>query len=216
MFDLGKNIRKFRKDNHLTQAELGGKLGVSSQVVSNWERGYSTGISPDMIKKMAALFYVPVDVLIGDDMTNASDKELNTFTIESDLPEKLKDLLASKKMDTEMLSEKTGISEERLDAYIYSRKQPFAEDLIKISMYFDVSVDWLLGLSKQQSISADEENLLYYYALMDDDCKKLLTSEAYLLYVKGISAVAAPEYGRYLDKEKKSYPSSGTEGKRMA
>ena len=193
MFDLGKNIRKFRKDHHLTQSELGEKLGVSAQVISNWERGYSTGIGPDMIKKMSELFYVPVAVLIGDEMTDASNKDLNTFTIESDLPEKLKNLLSAHKMDTEMLSEKTGISEERLDAYIYSRKQPFAEDLIKLSYFFNVSVDWMLGLSKHQSISAEEENLLYYYSQMSDDCRKLIQSEAYLLFVKGINGVAAPK-----------------------
>lgn len=212
MFDLGKNIRNLRKDSHLTQEELGKKVGLSKQVISNIERGYTTSIDPQTMKMIADVFQVPIEAVIGEGKVNTTDKDLATFVYENAFPEKLKDMMASKLIDSEMLSDKTGISEERIDAYLYSRKQPFAEDLIKLSEFFEVSIDYLLDVSRRKSISADEENLLHYYNMMNDECKKLLSSEAYLLYVKGISGVAAPEYGKYLDEEKKLYPSSGTGG----
>lgn len=34
---VGKNIRKFRKLNKLTQEELANKLGVSDKTISSWE-----------------------------------------------------------------------------------------------------------------------------------------------------------------------------------
>ena len=39
---LGKRIKELRKQNHLTQSELGSKLGVIKQTVSSWENGVSS------------------------------------------------------------------------------------------------------------------------------------------------------------------------------
>ena len=212
MFKFGDRLRQLRKDSHYSQAELGEKIGVSGQVISNWERGYSECNDVEAIIKLAQIFNVPVEGLIGFGKFDPGDDDYSRFVYDNSFPEKLKALLKEKQMDTYMLADKTGISESRLDEYIYQRRQPIAVDLIKISGFFDVSIDWLLDTSRRKNLSEDEENLLLYYSLMSDECKKLLTSEAYLLYVKGISGVAAPEYGRYFDSEKKSHPSNGTGG----
>jgi transcriptional regulator with XRE-family HTH domain len=39
-FDIGRNIRKLRKDKGLSQAELARKTGVSQKVISAYERNY--------------------------------------------------------------------------------------------------------------------------------------------------------------------------------
>lgn len=41
MSDVSKNIRRFRKQNHLTQEELAARLNVTRQTVSNWEMSVS-------------------------------------------------------------------------------------------------------------------------------------------------------------------------------
>lgn len=51
---IGKIIREYRKAAHLTQAELGEKVYKSAQVISNWERGYTTGITPDDLTKISS------------------------------------------------------------------------------------------------------------------------------------------------------------------
>lgn len=38
---LGERIAKARKVKKMSQAELAQKLGITNQVISNWERGYS-------------------------------------------------------------------------------------------------------------------------------------------------------------------------------
>jgi len=64
--NIGDRIRKKRKEKNLTQSELGKLVNVSSQVISNWERGY-TGLSHDDIAKLAIALDVSTDFLLGND-----------------------------------------------------------------------------------------------------------------------------------------------------
>lgn len=61
---LSENIRKFRKNSHITQEQLAEALGVTVAAVSKWEVGTST---PDilLIMEMADFFEISVDVLLG-------------------------------------------------------------------------------------------------------------------------------------------------------
>ena len=55
----GAVIRQLRENNHLTQSELAGKLGVSDKTVSKWEtaKGY-----PDisLLEPLAQIFRVSI------------------------------------------------------------------------------------------------------------------------------------------------------------
>lgn len=77
----------------------------------------------------------------------------------------------------------------------------------------NVSTDYLLNISSRKRISSQEESLLQKFNRCDEDSQQYLLAKAGVLCVEGISAVAAGEYGKYADEEKKSFPSSGTEGK---
>ena len=62
---IGDRIKERRKYLGLTQIELGQRIHKSSQVVSNWERGYTTGISAEDLQLLAhalatdITFFVP-------------------------------------------------------------------------------------------------------------------------------------------------------------
>ena len=64
---IGDRIRQRRKELGLTQTELGRLVHKSSQVISNWERSYTTGIAPDDLRSLAAAldtsvqFFIPAD-----------------------------------------------------------------------------------------------------------------------------------------------------------
>ena len=62
------NIRKLRKEMRLSQAELAEKLNVSQSAVSGWEVDRYAITYPDL-KKMAELFGVSIDYLMGNDIT---------------------------------------------------------------------------------------------------------------------------------------------------
>ena len=62
---IGDKIRQRRKELGMTQSELGKRIHKSSQVVSNWERGYTTGITAEDLQQLGAAldtdvhFFVP-------------------------------------------------------------------------------------------------------------------------------------------------------------
>ncbi len=63
MLETGKFIAKLRKEQGLTQEQLGEKLGVTNKTVSRWETG--TYLPPaDMLLSMSELFDVSVNELL--------------------------------------------------------------------------------------------------------------------------------------------------------
>lgn len=64
MVNIGKNIKRFRRECGLTQAELAKKLGVTTQAVSKWETQMN---SPDiaLIPRIAQVLGVSIDELFG-------------------------------------------------------------------------------------------------------------------------------------------------------
>ena len=62
---ISERINRFRKDKNLTQEELANALGVSSQAVSNWERGGYPDIT--LLPVIARFFEVSIDELMGSE-----------------------------------------------------------------------------------------------------------------------------------------------------
>ena len=62
---IGENIRKLRREQNLTQAALAEKLYVTSQAVSQWERGVTI---PDAAKlsEIAAVLHTTVNALMAE------------------------------------------------------------------------------------------------------------------------------------------------------
>lgn len=79
---LATNIRKFRKQRHLTQEQLAEVLGVTTGAVYKWESGISSPELP-LIVELADFFDVSVDVLLGyrmkDNREDAVIKRLNAY-----------------------------------------------------------------------------------------------------------------------------------------
>lgn len=62
MCSIGEKIAKLRKDSNMTQEELAGMIGVSSQSVSKWETGVTM---PDimLLPIIAGVFEITLDEL---------------------------------------------------------------------------------------------------------------------------------------------------------
>ena len=72
---IGEVIRKYRKENHLTQEEMANYLGVTVPAVSKWETGSSY---PDiaLLAPIARLLGITTDMLLSY-KEELSDKEIN-------------------------------------------------------------------------------------------------------------------------------------------
>lgn len=61
---LGERIKLRRKELGLTQVQLGEMVHKSSQVMSNWERGYTTAMSPEDLQNIAQALNVNISELM--------------------------------------------------------------------------------------------------------------------------------------------------------
>ncbi len=75
MLNIGDKIIQLRKQNGLSQSELAEKIEASRTIVGNYERNSNTP-SIEMIIKIAKVFYVSLDYLIGEGQLSSYDKEV--------------------------------------------------------------------------------------------------------------------------------------------
>lgn len=64
--NLGDKILQLRKKNGLSQEQLGEKVYVTRQTISNWELGETTP-NPEQLKKMSKAFNVSIDEILDND-----------------------------------------------------------------------------------------------------------------------------------------------------
>lgn len=86
---IGKNILKYRKKNGLSQEDLGEKVNVTRQTISNWELD-ETSPNPEQLKLLSKVFKVSVDELIDN---NAQGIVLTKLKITENQIEKIKRII---------------------------------------------------------------------------------------------------------------------------
>lgn len=75
MLNIGERIIQLRKQQNLSQDELAKKAEVSRTIIGNYERNANTP-SIEVLLKLAKVFNVSVDFLIGEGELAALDKDL--------------------------------------------------------------------------------------------------------------------------------------------
>lgn len=66
---LGQNILELRKKAGLSQEQLGEKVDVTRQTISNWELEETTP-NPDQLKALSKALNVSIDDLVDNDLQN--------------------------------------------------------------------------------------------------------------------------------------------------
>ena len=72
LMSFGKNLEKLRKDNKVSQARLGEVLGITQQMVSNYEKE-SSQPNIELLVKMADFFKVSIDAFVGYSPVNSEE-----------------------------------------------------------------------------------------------------------------------------------------------
>jgi transcriptional regulator with XRE-family HTH domain len=75
MLNIGDKIIQLRKQNGLSQSDLAKKIGASRTIVGNYERNSNTP-SIEMVIKIAKVFDVSLDYLIGEGQLSTYDKDV--------------------------------------------------------------------------------------------------------------------------------------------
>lgn len=75
MLNIGEQIIQLRKQLNLSQSELAEKAEVSRTIIGNYERNTNTP-SIEILLKIAKVFNVSVDFLIGEGQLSNFDKDV--------------------------------------------------------------------------------------------------------------------------------------------
>lgn len=75
MLNIGQRITQLRKQQNLSQEELAKKANVSRTIVGNYERNANTP-SIEVLIKLARIFNVSVDYIVGEGEISSLNKEL--------------------------------------------------------------------------------------------------------------------------------------------
>lgn len=73
---LGENILKLRKQQGFSQEQLGEKINVTRQTISNWELNETTP-NPNQLKLLSKALNISIDELLNNDISNILVKKIN-------------------------------------------------------------------------------------------------------------------------------------------
>ena len=77
---LGENILKLRKKSCLSQEQLGEKVNVTRQTISNWELNETTP-NPEQLKLLSKALNVSIDELLDNDIKGVIETKVNEIDI---------------------------------------------------------------------------------------------------------------------------------------
>ena len=96
--------------------------------------------------------------------------------------DRLRELLELNNLSQKQLGEKLNIAPSTIGNYVRNIREPDHATLVIFADFFNVSVDFLLGNSKNSKLCHEEQLLLTIYKKLDANYKKILIEEAKLLY----------------------------------
>ena len=82
MEDLGTRIFRLREANHLSQAELADRIGVSRQTISSWESG-RTIPGANMLQEIGKVFGLDINDMFDQKVNNEKYKTRRKYMINS-------------------------------------------------------------------------------------------------------------------------------------
>ena len=74
---LGNKILELRKKEGYSQEELGEKIGVTRQTISNWELD-ETAPNPEQLKLLSKELKISIDELLSNDINNVLVNKVNS------------------------------------------------------------------------------------------------------------------------------------------
>lgn len=190
--------------------EVAKKLGISSDVLADYMND-TLAIPYTILISLSEICEVSTDCLLGM-ITRSRERDLDNvlpFQYNYEIAGRIRKLCEeSVGTSSSFLESLLTLSSKEVYYMIEYGFIPHVDTIIKLSDYFNVSIDYILCRS---DIRADK--LLSTYKQLNDDNKDIILGDAKkALREQRYEESVAAGSGKYLDDEKKSYPSSGTGG----
>jgi|GEM_PF-1141493 len=146
-------LKGMRLSHGFTQQEVENELGISQRNISYYENGDR---EPDLEKlaQFADFYGVSTDFLINNGLHefhgfNPVSKWDGVKVRADKFPEKMKEARTKTRLSQKKIADAIGIPQSTLAKYELGTLQPSLETLAKITIYYHVRADWLLGLADE-------------------------------------------------------------------
>jgi len=141
MVNFAERLKALRRDKAVTQKSMAEYLGMREQAYQMYEYGKREPNHETTIK-LADYFNVSLDYLVG----RSANPEVAGYT-RTKFAERLEILRIKKDVTKRTIAKYLEIHERTYQMYENDKREPSQEDLIKLANYFNVSSDYLLGIS---------------------------------------------------------------------
>lgn len=196
-------IKELEKTLCVSTKELADNLQISEETLYDFMIGKSIP-SLDFLEKMSAFYHIGLDYLIGSSYKSQipitkDGNSVDSFLFDITFRSRFEVLCLSKNI-TSMNSETTiGLTHREFIDISYNR-MPSLYELLIISYFFNVSLDYLMGKTDIPSnteggMNSDEKRLLNTYRFLSMDDKAILIGKS-LELKKDSSSVAADDRER--------------------
>lgn len=157
---IAKRLFLTRKKRGLTQIEIANRLGIPRTTYNGYELGNNEPNFKTLVR-IADFLDVSVDYLLGreeekmnlnacsDNIRNMDIPNVGIFT--SVFPYKIKELRHIRNMTQRELASDLGFAQTTYSQYELGKRQPEFDVLVRISDYFNVTTDYLLGRTDDSS-----------------------------------------------------------------
>ena len=147
-----KNLREIRKESGYTQTKIANLLCISQQTYSDYENGKTFPDEMTLIKIADAL-NVSTDYLLGRADALGGSMSIST---------RLKELRLEEELTQKELAEKLGITQDSISLWEKGKRMPDTGYIIKLCEIFQISADYLLGLTDDEFGASVAGNAPYY------------------------------------------------------
>ena len=210
---IGSAIRLWIGKTGFGDDEIAEMLGISEELLKSYYSGESMPL--ETLVKLSEICEVSTDCLLGlREKTRPKQDGAYPFRFDPEISRRLKDQMQRMGESYSQIAAAIGIEEEEMFDFLEYGFVPHIYVFAQIVEHFLVSSDFLLNRTGSTiTIQEDEEELLLSYRALNSKSKTMALSRIYELEREEESLVAAKN--RYLDREGKSLPSSGTGGGTM-
>ena len=210
---IGSAIRLWIGKTGFGDDEIAEMLGISEELLKSYYSGESMPL--ETLVKLSEICEVSTDCLLGlREKTRPKQDGAYPFRFDPEISRRLKDQMQRMGESYSQIAAAIGIEEDEVFDFLEYGFVPHISVFVQIVEHFLVSSDFLLNRTGSTiTIQEDEEELLLSYRALNSKSKTMALSRIYELEREEESLVAAKN--RYLDREGKSLPSSGTGGGTM-
>ncbi len=174
MDDLYKRITQLTFQHNLNGKELGKLLGLRKSPLTDWKNKKSSPTLEQIIL-MCKIFSVSSDYLLFGKETFLSFEESNAeeITPKMRFNQILNNYMSSRNISNYKISKDTGISDSLISYWRSGKRKPTLDNLITLSDYLGVSIDFLVkGTNSPSSLldtnlTSDEIEFLQNYKKLD-------------------------------------------------